>query len=84
MKYLSLLPNQNYIPMFSSGDMSKDRKSCYISYLVDCVNETELDKKTLELVLEDFPSAWNHMKAELAELQRRQNEMGFQTTGVSL
>ncbi|EXZ24631.1 hypothetical protein M086_1568 [Bacteroides fragilis str. S13 L11] len=43
-----------------------------------------MDKKALELVLEDFLSAWNDMKAELAELQRRQNEMGFQTTGVSL
>lgn len=57
--------------MFSSGDMSEDRKSRYISYLVDYVNETELDKKALELVLEDFLSAWNDMKAELAELQRR-------------
>lgn len=51
---------------------------------VDYVNETELDKKALELVLEDFLSAWNDMKAELAELQRRQDEMVFQTTGVSL
>lgn len=64
--------------------MSEDRKSRYISYLVDYVNETELDKKALELVLEDFLSAWNDMKAELAELQRRQDEMVFQTTGVSL
>ena len=53
--------------MFSSGDMSEDRKSRYISYLVDYVNETELDKKALELVLEDFLSAWNDMKAELAD-----------------
>lgn len=60
-----------------SEDMSEDRKSRYISYLVDRVNETELDKKAMELVLEDFLHAQQAMKAELAEMRKKQEEIDF-------
>lgn len=63
-------------PAFDCSEgMSEDRKSRYISYLVDRVNEVELDKKAMELVLEDFLHSQQEMKAELAELRKSQEEM---------
>ena len=62
--------------------MSEDRKDRYISYLVDRVNEGELDKKTMELVLADFLHAQEAslhaqeaMREELSELRKTQLQM---------
>ena len=55
--------------------MSEDRKDRYISYLVDRVNETDLDKKVMELVLEDFLNAQKEMEEELSEMRKIQKQM---------
>lgn len=45
-------------PAFDCSEgLPEDRKDRYISYLVDRVNETELDKKAMALILEDFLNA---------------------------
>lgn len=63
-------------PAFDCSEgMSEDRKGRYISYLVDRVNETELDKKAMELVLEDFLNTQKEMKEELAEMRKRQEQI---------
>ena len=56
--------------------MSEDCKDRYISYLVDRVNETELDKKAMEFVLEDFLNAQTEMQEELAEMRKTQKQRG--------
>lgn len=60
--------------MCSEG-MSEDRKGRYISYLVDRVNDLELDKKAMELVLEDFLHTQQEMKEEQAEMKKKQDQM---------
>lgn len=58
-----------------SEGMSEDRKYRYISYLIDRVKESELDKKVMKLILEDFFDAQQAMKEELAEMRKTQSQM---------
>lgn len=49
--------------------MSVNEKDRYIQYLVDRVNETESNNRTLRLVLDDFVKEKEEMKAMLSDLQ---------------
>ena len=53
-----------------SEDMPADQKDRYIHYLVDKVNELDLDKRAMELAVEEFQGIHNNVLEQLAELQR--------------
>ena len=55
--------------------MPADQKDKYIHYLVDKVNELDLDKRTMELAVEEFQGIHNNVLGPLAELQRSISEM---------
>lgn len=59
----------------SSEGMSENQKDRYISYLVDRVNEMDLDKRAMELVLEDFLKAKKEMQEELSVMKKRQEQL---------
>ena len=50
--------------------MPADQKDRYIHYLVDKVNELDLDKRAMELAVEEFQGIHNNVLGQLAELQR--------------
>ena len=58
-----------------SEDMPADQKDRYIHYLVDKVNELDLDKRAMELAVEEFKGLHNNVLGQLAELQRSIAEM---------
>ena len=58
-----------------SEDMPADQKDRYIHYLVDKVNELDLDKRAMELAVEEFQGIHNNVLGQLAELQRSISEM---------
>lgn len=58
-----------------SEDMPADQKDRYIHYLVDKVNELDLDKCAMELAVEEFQGIHNNVLGQLAELQRSIAEM---------
>ena len=58
-----------------SEDMPADQKDRYIHYLVDKVNELDLDKRAMELAVEEFQGIHNNVLGQLAELQRSIAEM---------
>ena len=53
-----------------SEDMPDDQKDRYIHYLVDKVNELDLDKRAMELAVEEFQGIHDKVLEQLAELQR--------------
>ena len=53
-----------------SEDMPADQKGRYIHHLVDKVNELDLDKRAMELAVEEFQGIHNNVLEPLAELQR--------------
>lgn len=53
-----------------SEDMPADQKDRYIHYLIDKVNELDLDKRAMELAVEEFQGIHNNVLEQLAELQR--------------
>ena len=55
--------------------MPADQKDRYILYLVDKVNELDLDKRAMELAVEEFQGIHNNVLDQLAELQRSIAEM---------
>ena len=59
----------------SSEGMSENQKDRYISYLVDRVNEMDLDKRAMELVLEVFLKAKKEMQEELSVMKKRQEQL---------
>ena len=58
-----------------SEDMPADQKDRYIHYLVDKVNELDLDKRAMELAVEEFQGIHNNVLGQLAEMQRSIAEM---------
>lgn len=58
-----------------SEDMPVDQKDRYIHYLVDKVNELDLDKRAMELAVEEFQGIHNNVLEQLAEMQRSIAEM---------
>lgn len=53
-----------------SEDMPADQKDRYIHYLIDKVNELDLDKRAMELAVEEFQGIHNNVLEQLAELQK--------------
>lgn len=53
-----------------SGDMSADQKDRFIEYLVDKVNALDLDKRAMELAVDEFQGIHNNVLEQLAELQK--------------
>lgn len=53
-----------------SEDMPEDQKDRYIQYLVDKVNELDLDRRAMELAVEEFQGIHTNVLEQLAELQR--------------
>ena len=53
-----------------SEDMPEDQKDRYIQYLVGKVNELDLDRRAMELAVEEFQGIHNNVLEQLAELQR--------------
>ena len=53
-----------------SEDMPADQKDRYIHYLIDKVNELDLDKRAMELAVEEFQGIHNNVLEQLSELQR--------------
>lgn len=62
-------------PVNYSEDMSAEEKDRYIHYLVDKVNELSLDKRAMELGIEEFQSTFESVTASLAELRKEMGEM---------
>lgn len=62
-------------PVNYSEDMSAEEKDRYIHYLVDKVNELSLDKRAMELGIEEFQSTFESVTASLAELRKEMSEM---------
>ena len=63
--------------IFYSEDMPADQKDRYIHYLVDKVNELDLDKRAMELAVEEFKGIHNNVLGQLAELQRSISEISL-------
>ena len=55
--------------------MPADQKDRYIHYLVDKVNELDLDKRAMELAVDEFQGIHNNVQEQLAELQKSIDEM---------
>ena len=53
-----------------SEDMPADQKDRYIYYLVDKVNALDLDKRAMELAVEEFQGIHDNVLQQLAELKR--------------
>ena len=65
-----------------SEDMPADQKDRYIHYLVDKVNELDLDKRAMELAVEEFQGIHNNVLEQLAELQRSIAEIKAENAGM--
>ena len=55
--------------------MSIDQKDRYIRYLVDRVNELDLDKRAMELAVEEFQGVHDKVVESLARLLREVEEI---------
>lgn len=53
-----------------SEDMPADQEDRYIHYLVDKANELDLDRRAMELAVEECQGIHNNVLEQLAELQR--------------
>lgn len=53
-----------------SEDMPADQKDRYIQYLLGKVNELDLDKRAMELAVEEFQGIHTNVLEQLAELQK--------------
>ena len=53
-----------------SKDMPADQKDRYIQYLVDRVNDLELDKRATKLAVEEFQSTFDSVSASLESLKK--------------
>lgn len=53
-----------------SEDMPEDQKDRYIQYLVGKVNELDLDRRAMELAVEEFQGIHTNVLEQLADLQR--------------
>ena len=58
-----------------SEDMSEDQKDRFIDYLADRVTSLDLDKRAMELVLEDFLKNQQEMQKSMAALQADQQKL---------
>lgn len=58
-----------------SEDMSESQKDRYIDYLADRVTTLDLDKRAMELVLEDFLKAQQQMLEKIASLESGQKAL---------
>lgn len=58
-----------------SGDMAADERDRYIRYLVDRVNDSDLDKRAMLAVLEDFKEVHAKMQAQLDEVMSTQSTL---------
>lgn len=58
-----------------SEDMSDDQKDRYIDYLADRANNLDLDRRAMELVLEDFYKSHQEMRETVAILQANQEKL---------
>ena len=55
--------------------MSEDQKDRFIDYLADRVTNLDLDKRAMELVLEDFLKTQREMQKSMAALQADQQKL---------
>lgn len=62
--------------------MSVNEKDRYIQYLVEWVNEAELDNRALRLVLDDFVKEKGNEKAMLSDLQAEQKRIKEESEGL--
>lgn len=58
-----------------SEDMSDDQKDRFIDYLADRVTVLDLDKRAMELVLEDFLKTQQQMLDKIASLESEQKAL---------
>ena len=58
-----------------SEDMSESQKDRFIDYLADRVTNLDLDKRAMELVLEDFLKTQQEMQKSMAALQADQQKL---------
>ena len=58
-----------------SEDMSEDQKDRFIDYLADRAINLDLDKRAMELVLEDFLRTQREMQKSMAALQADQQKL---------
>lgn len=58
-----------------SEDMSDDQKDRFIDYLADRVTVLDLDKRAMELVLEDFLKTQQQMLDKIASLENGQKAL---------
>ena len=54
-----------------SEDMSDNQKDRFIQFLLDKVNEADLDNRAMRLVLEDFKASQEKLGAGMAELRKK-------------
>lgn len=54
-----------------SEDMPADQKDRYIHYLIDKVNELDLDKRAMELAVEEFQGKYSVMRTLLTPYKLR-------------
>ena len=57
-------------PINYSEDMSADEKDRFIQYLVEKVNMAELDKRAMELAVEEFQATFDSVSSSLASLKK--------------
>lgn len=57
-------------PISYSEDMSADEKDRFIQYLVEKVNMAELDKRAMELAVEEFQATFDSVSSSLASLKK--------------
>lgn len=58
-----------------SEDMQKEQKDRYIDYLAERVANLDLDKRAMELVLEDLLKTQQEMQETLETLQKEQEKL---------
>lgn len=58
-----------------SEDMSESQKDRYIDYLAESVTNLSLDKRAMELVLEDFLKTQQEMRESMSALQANQEKL---------
>lgn len=67
---------------YSEG-MAENEKEKYIHYLVDRVNDADLDNRAMHLVLDDFVKEQEEMKAKLSKLEAEQNQSKQESKSLS-
>lgn len=73
----ALLARETYSrqPINRSKDMASDEKDRYIEYLANKVNELSLDKRAMELGVEEFQSTFDSVNASLDELRKKMDKI---------